>query len=364
MKNIYTASVVGGGVGGRLSLNALSASDRFDLVAACDLRADVRARLEGAYPGLQVYADHQTMFRERPTDVVCVSTYPPSHEEVALAALELDLKGILVEKPLGHTVASGRRIVEAVKALGLPLAVPHNLLVQAAAREVLARVQGGEIGELKLVEIENTGWDIINAGIHWLDYFVTLTGNAPLSWVMAALDTTTKTYRDGMQVETLGVTYAQTVNGVRVVMNTGDYVDVTASVNRDARTTLFRVVGTKGFIEFYGWDGDYVLVNADHPQGANFRPEEPEGTGHQRHLEGMLDGLESGEVSYEVADGSLAALELCEGASLSRRHRCKVTFPLAEFRPPEPNDWQPGEPYGGEGGGRDGRKLDKPGSAR
>ena len=354
MKNTYTASVVGGGVGGRLSLNALSASDRFDLVAACDLRADVRARLEGDYPGINVYPDHQTMFRECPTDVVCVSTYPPSHEEVALAALELDLKGILVEKPLGHTVASGRRIVEAVKARGLPLAVPHNLLVQAAAREVLARVRGGEIGELKLVEIENTGWDIISAGIHWLDYFVMLTGNAPLSWVMAALDTTTKTYRDGMQVETLGVTYAQTKRGVRVVMNTGDYVNV----NRDARTTLFRIVGTKGLVELYGWDGDYDLVNADHPQGANFRPEESKGTGHQRHLERMLDGLESGEVGYEIADGSLAALELCEGAFLSQRHRCKVTFPLAEFRPPEPNDWQPGEPYGGEGGGRDGRKLD------
>ena len=364
MKHTYTASVVGGGFGGRLSLNALEASDRFDLVAACDLRADVRARLEGDYPSINVYPDHETMFRERPTDVVCVSTYPPSHEEVALAALELDLKGILVEKPLGHTVASGRRILEAVKARGLPLAVPHNLLVQAAAREVLGRVRGGEIGELKLVEIENTGWDIINAGIHWLNYFVMLTGNAPLSWVMAALDTSTKTYRDGMQVETLGVTYAQTKGGVRVVMNTGDYVDVTASVNSDARTTLFRVVGTEGLVELYGWDGDYYLVNKDHPQGAGFRPEEPKGTGHQRHLERMLDGLESGEVDYDVADGSLAALELCEGAFLSHRHRCKVSFPLAAFRPPEPNDWQPGEPFGGEGGGRDGRKLDKPEDAR
>jgi hypothetical protein len=35
------------------------------------------------------------------SDVVCVSTFPPSHEEVALAALDLRLKGMLVEKPLG-----------------------------------------------------------------------------------------------------------------------------------------------------------------------------------------------------------------------------------------------------------------------
>ena len=128
----YSASVVGGGFGGRLSLDALSASERFERVAACDLRSDVRAGLGRDYPDTNIYPDHQTMFAAHPTDVVCVSTYPPSHEAVALDALELDLTGILVEKPLGHTVASGRRIVEAVKARGLPLAVPHNLLVQAA----------------------------------------------------------------------------------------------------------------------------------------------------------------------------------------------------------------------------------------
>lgn len=137
-------------------------------------------------------------------------------------------------------------------------------------------------------------------------------------------------------------------------MNTGDFVDV----NREGRTILFRIVGTAGLVELYGWDGDYDLVSAAHPQGVHVRPEELEGTGHQRRLETMLDALESGDVRYEVAEGSLAALELCEGAFLSHRHRCKVSFPLATFHPPEPNDWQPGEPYSG-GGGRDGRKLEE-----
>src|SRR3712207_8225841 len=44
-------------------------------------------------------------------------------------------------------------------------------------------------------------WDIINAGIHWLNFFVTLTDNEPLDYVIAQCDTTTRTYRDGMQVE-------------------------------------------------------------------------------------------------------------------------------------------------------------------
>ena len=73
---------------------------------------------------------------------------------------------------------------------------------------------------------------------------------------------------------------------------------------------------------------------------------------------GWLDGLESGALNFEIADSSLAALELCEGTFLSHRHRCKVTFPLADFQSPVLNDWQPGEPYRGEDGGRDGRTLE------
>ena len=51
------------------------------------------------------------------------------------------------------------------------------------------------------------------------------------------------------------------------------------------------------------------------------------------------------------------ALELCEAAYLSNRHGCKAELPLDTFTPPAPVDWEPGKPYAGEGGGRDGRKL-------
>ena len=209
-----TASVVGGGMGGKLSLTALLDSPHCYLAAAADLNPEVCAELRERYPGLRTFASHQQMFAACPTDVVCVSTFPPSHEEVALAALDLPLKGILVEKPLGHTVASGRRILETVRQQGIPMAVPHNLLVRKAPLEIIARVQSGEIGELKLVEIQCHRWDIMNAGIHWLDFFVTLTGNEPMDHVMALCESSTRTYRDGMQVETTAVTYAQTASGV------------------------------------------------------------------------------------------------------------------------------------------------------
>jgi len=353
MCRTLTASVVGAGAGGTLSMAALRNSERFELVAVADIDPEACKAVTGKFGGIRTFCSHSEMFAVCPTDVVCVSTYPPTHELVAMDALQLPLRGILVEKPLGHTVAAGRRILAAVKRKNIPMAVPHGLLVKKTPLEIISRVQRGDIGELKLVEIQNTGWDIINAGIHWLDFFVTLTGNAAMDHVMAICESSTRTYRDGMQVETTAVTYAQTQSGVRVIMNMGDEV----FVNRAGKHTLFRLVGTGGQIEFWGWENSYRILSAEFPQGQTNSPGEFPGTPHQRHLETMADMIESGDIDYTIPEGSLLALEICEGAYVSSRHRCKVTFPVDQYRPPVPSDWDPGRPYSGKGGGRDGRKL-------
>ena len=348
-----TASVVGGGMGGRLSLQALTRSDRYELLAVADLRPEVCAALAQDFPGIRTFPDHRSMFAACPTDIVCVSTYPTTHEEVTIDALTIpQLKGILVEKPLGHTAASGRRILSMIKDRALPMVVPHGLHARKHSLEVATRVQRGEIGELKLVEVQSNHWDIINAGIHWLNYFVTLTNNEPLEYVMALCDSSTRTYRDGMQVETIAVTYAQTRSGVRVVMNTGDAIQV----NRAGKECLFRLVGTAGQIEFWGWEPGYWLQNAQYPEGKLFMPEELPVSGHQRFLEALADMIEQKRTDYMIPESSLMALELCEGAYLSSRHRCQVMFPLENFTLPVFSDWHPGEPYTGNGG-RDGRKL-------
>ncbi len=348
-----TLSVVGGGFGGRLSMDGIKDSSMFELKAVTDIRPETCRELEQKYPGIRTFCDHREMFEVCPTDVVCVSTYPPSHEPITMDALKLPLKGILVEKPLGHTAASGRAILEAVRKKGIPMAVPHGMLVKKVPTEVIERVRRGDIGELKLIEIENDKWDIINAGIHWLNWTVNLLNNEPFKYVMASIDAGTRTYRDGMQVETLAVTYAETKSGIRVVMNTGDYV----TVNTKGHGTLFRIVGMLGVIEFYGWEDAYYICNREFPDGKTIKPDEFPVKGHRAHLENMAKMIESGKISYAIPESSLTALEICEAAYVSGKNRCMVTFPFEKFKVPSPVNWEPGQPYSGKDGGRDGRKL-------
>lgn len=345
-------AVVGGGTGGRLSMKAAAASDLFELVSVADRRPEVGGELKAAYPSISFFTDYREMFAKEPIDVVCVSTYAPSHEEITRAALSLPLKGILVEKPLGHTVASGRKILGCVKQKGIPMAVPHGLLAQPHSIEIARRVRSGEIGDLELVEIQSAKWDIINAGIHWLNYFATLTGNEPMANVMALCDSTSRTFRDGMQVETRAVTYAQTRSGVRVVMHTGDDI----RVSREGKDTLFRIIGTTGIIEFWGWERAYVLQNAANPGGRSFTMAPAAVAGHQFHLE-HIAAMMGKAPDYRIPESSLLALEICEGAYLSSRHHCQVDFPVDSFAIPKISDWDPGMPYSGTGGGRDGRAL-------
>ena len=349
----YTASVVGCGSGGGLSLKAYAASDRYDLVGACDLSTDVLVEMEKQYPGIRVYPSHTEMFADCPTDVVSVSTFPPSHRDVTMDALKNALTGILVEKPLGDTSAAGREILAAIRKRRIPVVVPHSWLVRDISQEIKGRILAGDIGELRLMEVLCRRWDIMNAGIHWVHFFLSVIPPEPVNLVMAVCDSSTRTYRDGLQVETMGVTYVQMNSGIRMVMQTGDDTDVPRG------GLAFRFYGESGSIEWYLTESRYTIVNPDNPQPTVVDVPARDSRGpHQRYLEHLAEQMDSGVFDFEIPDLSLTALEICEAAYISASKRCRVTFPLEGFSPPEDTGWAPGKPYSGAGGGRDGRKLD------
>lgn len=350
---MYRIGVIGAGSGGKLSIKGAAASPRYELVAVTDMLAEARAAIEAEYPGVRTFADPTSMLAASNLDVVCVSTWPPSHLPITQEVLACGLKGIVVEKPLGDTYVAGAGVLDAVRRAGVPMVVPHGLLVADHSREILELVLGGAIGRLKVIEIECASWDIINAGIHWLNFALSLLPGDVAVTVMAQCDSSSRTFRDGMQVETEAVTYVTMASGVRLVMHTGDFVPI-AETNEG---TLFRLVGGEGLLEFFGWKPYYRLMNGDFPKGQTLNVAVGSMSSHQRYLEMLADQVDSGTVDLSWAERSLAALELCEAAYLSSRTGSMVKLPLASFEPPEPTEWDPGRPYAGREGGRDGRRL-------
>ncbi len=353
-----SALVVGAGSGGTGSIRALAASPRYLLRGVADIASAARQRVAAEHPGVALFADHRAALQTLRPDVVCVSTWPPSHVPVARDALAAgSLRGMLLEKPISHTWQDGRRLVDELRGRDLPCVVPHGLVVSAQGRAVIDQVRAGAIGTPRLVWIECRGWDILNAGIHWL-HFALQVVRGPFVEVQCACDRSTRTWRDGMQVETVASLVVTTADGARIALHTGDEVPLSAP----AAGTLIRLVGSEGLLELPGWEPRYRIVGAGRAAEGAGEVQVPAGPpSHAVYLDRLADQIAAGTPQWEQVELSLAALELCDAAYTSAREgramRLGAGNGLRAPAAPEPGNWDPGRPYSGSGGGRDGRRL-------
>jgi predicted dehydrogenase len=364
-RDVLRAAVVGAGTGGMLSIQALQSSERYDLVGVADVSGAARSRAAELGVTAEMFADAGSMLETVEPEVVCISTFAPSHAELVGQALDAGVRGVLLEKPVALDWASGRATLDRLRERQVPVVVPHGLLVRPASKEVLRHISEGVLGDLELIEIECRGWDLMNAGVHWVDFALAALGDDHVQKVLAACDVSTRTFRDGIEVETEAITYAVTGTGVRLVMQTGD--DVRPA--REGKELVYRFYGSLGSIEFWGWEDRYWLrVDQGRTLPAVTNTSPLTSTAHHVYLEMLAEMVEKREPQYELAELSLRALEICDAAYVSHRYRCAVGLPLSMFMPPPgpalqlaPDrapgpEWGPGTPYRGRGG-RNGRLL-------
>ncbi|EMA36649.1 Gfo/Idh/MocA family protein [Halobiforma nitratireducens] len=118
------------------------------LIGGMDVAADARTRFARRYD-VDVYEDHRELYDE--VDAVIITTPNKYHEEYAIDAFERDLH-VLLEKPLAHSLASARRIVEAATDADGHCMVGFNNRFSNAVRIVKNRLDRGELGEVSHVE--------------------------------------------------------------------------------------------------------------------------------------------------------------------------------------------------------------------
>ena len=137
------------------------------------------------YPQAALFADYRAAL-ESDCEAVAIATPTPSHFEIAMAALEAG-KDVFVEKPLTHSSAQARQLVDAARHKNAILMVGHLLIYQPAIAWIRDYVAAGEIGELFSIRherlnlgrarsAENVIWDI---GVHDMAIMLYLVGMAP-----------------------------------------------------------------------------------------------------------------------------------------------------------------------------------------
>lgn len=147
--------------------------DLFRFVAFCDedaSRAEAFAQKVEEVAGYRprVYTDHREMLAQEELDGVDVCTPHHLHHVVAEDCLEAGAY-VMVEKPIGLTVAATKRIMEAARRAGKWVATAENVRRGPSQRAARWAIQErGLLGEMRFFFAQYAGWRAHKVGPwHW-----------------------------------------------------------------------------------------------------------------------------------------------------------------------------------------------------
>jgi len=157
-------AVIGGGPGsfiGSMHRTAARIDDRYELVAGAlssdPERSIAAARQVGIDPE-RAYGDGLDLLdaeaqRTDGADVVAIMTPNDSHYAYAIGALDRGFD-VIIDKPITNTLEEAMEVLARVKETGLILALTHNYTGYPMVRQARAMVQDGQLGEIRLVQVE------------------------------------------------------------------------------------------------------------------------------------------------------------------------------------------------------------------
>ena len=161
-KRLRTAHI-GLGVQGSDDLRDIASHGEVDVVALCDVDANMLAAAQKLHPNAKTYSDYRTMFKEMggEIDAVVVSTPDHTHAPASMMAMEND-KPVYCQKPLTHHVSEARamRKIAEEKNLVSQMGIQVHSFYDYKLATLL--IQSGIIGKVSTVRAwspKNWGFD-------------------------------------------------------------------------------------------------------------------------------------------------------------------------------------------------------------
>lgn len=162
------------------------------LVARGESKVRLNEKLGANY---DLFDDYESALSITKPDAVCISTYPDTHEKMALAALAAGCH-IFIEKPLADTVAGSQNIIDAAKKADKKVVVGYILRHHPSWERFIEEAQ--KLGKPLVMRMnlnqQSHGfmWDvhrnlmeslspIVDCGVHYIDVMCQMTRSKPIS---------------------------------------------------------------------------------------------------------------------------------------------------------------------------------------
>jgi predicted dehydrogenase len=117
------------------------------VVSVSDLDPEKLAAVRRRHNDIGVSTDFHDLLNDSRIDAVVIATPVHTHYELALAALAAG-KHVLIEKPLAHTAAQARHLIEEAERCNLVLMVDHTFLYTPAVQKIRELVANGVLGDI------------------------------------------------------------------------------------------------------------------------------------------------------------------------------------------------------------------------
>ncbi len=213
MANDLSVLVVGLGNMGMAHARAYDALAGYSLAGLCARSITSRHDLPESWCDVPRFADFATALAKVRPDVVSINTYPDTHADYALRAIEAGAH-IFVEKPLAETASDAERVVEAATVHGRKLVVGYILRVHPSwTRFVeIAQTLGKPLVMRMNLNQQSVGpawtWHrtlmqslppIVDCGVHYVDVMCQMTKSRPVRvhGIGAHLSPEVRTYNYG-----------------------------------------------------------------------------------------------------------------------------------------------------------------------
>jgi predicted dehydrogenase len=146
--------IIGASFARKAFLPALATIDDATVVAVASRRQESAQAAADAFGVPAAYDDWEAMLAEQSPDLVCIATPTDTHAPMVLAALDAGAH-VLCDKPMAMNADESRAMLERAEALSRIHMVDHELRFNPNRRRIRDLIRGGDIGEVKLVNIVN-----------------------------------------------------------------------------------------------------------------------------------------------------------------------------------------------------------------
>ena len=193
-ENPLRVLVVGCGNMGASHAFAYQLLDGFEICGIVSTGKSKEVLNEKLGGGYNLFNDYETALKETKPDAVCISTYPDTHEEFAILALQNGAH-VFIEKPLAATVEGAKNVVAAAKAAGKQVVVGYILRHHPSWERFVAEAQN--LGKPLVMRMnlnqQSHGYmwgvhrnlmkslsPIVDCGVHYIDVMCQMTRSKPL----------------------------------------------------------------------------------------------------------------------------------------------------------------------------------------